>query len=149
MRIALAAALTALSIAPRAEAQAELRLPQPTAPEPRVIQEHGESPIHYRQSPRIVLPTLRLGLGYHGRLPVGGFEGGSAFSFDLYGGAAIRFGRAARTGLYTELGYSYVTFSEHLVSLGLGALHGIGPAPDVDSSIRSGLPGFRLAAGRA
>lgn len=147
MRIALAAALTALLTSAGAGAQPspELGLPPPIAPEPRVIQEQGESPVHYRRSPRIVLPIMRIGAGYHGRLPVGGFEGGSAFSFDLYGGAVTRFGRGARIGLLTEIGYSYVTFSEHLASLGIGVLYGIGPKSAPAPGVPSDNAGLRVA----
>src|SRR5688500_14450990 len=103
------AALAALTMTSSAEAQPalELSLPVPRAPEPRVIEEQGPSPVHYRKSPRIVLPTAQVGLGFHGQLPVGGFDGWSAFSFDVYGGATFRFGRGARAGLLTEIGYSY------------------------------------------
>ncbi|MCK6587788.1 MAG: hypothetical protein HUU21_13735 [Polyangiaceae bacterium] len=148
MRIALAAALTALSISAGVKAQPspELRLPQATAPAPRVIPEQGESPLHYRLSPRIVLPLVRIGAGYHGRLPINGFEGGSAFSFDLHGGAVFRFGRGARAGLLTEAGYSYVTFSEHLASLGIGVVYGLGTAASSrDLDIPSERSSFKIA----
>lgn len=141
------AALTALSTASSAQAQPapELSLPVIKAPEPRVIEEQGESPVHYRRSPRIVLPTMRLGVGYHGRLPIGEFDGASGFTFDAYLGAAVRFGRGARTGLLAQLGYSYVTFPEHLASAGLGVLYGIGaPEPErPDDTFRHA--GFRFA----
>jgi hypothetical protein len=122
--------LTMLAIAAPAAAQ-ELKLPQPTAPEPRVIVERHPSQVHYRRSPRIVLPTLRLGPGIQIRLPVNEQVAKPAFSLDIYMGSVFRFGRGARTGLFVEGGYSYVGFSEHLASAGLGVLHGIG-RPEIE-----------------
>lgn len=109
----------------------DLQLPTPEAPEPRVISEQGPSPLHYRKSPHIVLPTFRTGFGVQLRLPTNGVTGKAAFTADVYVGSTFRFGRDAPTGLITEIGYSYVGFSEHLVSAGLGILHGLGrpPAP--------------------
>jgi hypothetical protein len=108
-----------------------LEIAEPIAPEPRVISEQGSSPLYYRQSPRIVLPTIRIGPGLQIRIPTGKVTAKAAFTLDLYGGATIRFGRGASTGMLLEAGYSYVGFSEHLASLGIGVLHGIGPLPVV------------------
>jgi hypothetical protein len=128
----LAAALTTSLLtlcAPRASAQGTLRWPEPTAPPTRAIDEQGPSPLYYRIPPNIILGSLRLGLGANARVAQGGEEGGWAFALDVLGGAAVRFGRASRFGLWGELGYSYVGFSEHLVSLGVGPMaHKIGPA---------------------
>ncbi len=123
-----------LVVAPPAAAQ-ELQIADPIAPEPRVITEQGPSPVHYRHSPRIVLPTMRIGPGLHVRIPTGNITAKVAFALDLYGGVTIRFGRGASTGMLAEAGYSYVGFSEHLASLGIGVLHGLGrpPAPPDES----------------
>lgn len=107
----------------------ELLLPTPTAPEPRIIAEQGPSPLHYRKSPRVVLPTFRTGFGVQLRLPTDGITGKAAFTADAYFGSTFRFGRDAPTGIITEIGYSYVGFSEHLISVGLGILHGLGLPP--------------------
>jgi hypothetical protein len=107
----------------------ELHLPEPIAPEPRVITEQGPSPLYYRKSPRIVLPTFRSGFGLQVRVPTGDITAKVAFTLNAYIGATIRFGRGASTGLLTEAGYSYVGFSEHLASVGIGVLHGLGRAP--------------------
>jgi hypothetical protein len=113
----------------------ELQIADPIAPEPRVIAEQGPSPLHYRQSARIVMPTLRIGLGLHVRLPTGNITAKAAFALDVYLGTTIRFGRGAPTGMLAEAGYSYVGFSEHLASLGIGVLYGLGrpPAPPGES----------------
>ena len=104
----------------------ELLLPEPAAPEPKVIAEQGPSPVHYRKSPRLVLPTFRTGFGVQVRVPTGNVTGKAAFALDAYFGGAFRFGRGSPTGLLTEIGYSYIGFSEHLASGGIGILHGLG-----------------------
>lgn len=123
-----------LAAATPAAAQ-ELQISDPIAPEPRVITEQGPSPLHYRLSPHIVLPTLRISPGFHVRIPTGNITAKAAFALDFYGGATIRFGRGATTGMLAEAGYSYVGFSEHLASLGIGVLYGLGrpPAPPNES----------------
>jgi hypothetical protein len=137
--IAVPIVLVMMTIAGRSSAQ-QLQLPDPIAPEPRVITEQGPSPLHYRKSPRIVLPTFRSGFGMQVRIPTGDLTAKVAFTLDAYVGATIRFGRGARTGLLTEVGYSYVGFSEHLGSAGIGILYGLGrpPAPPGESQPMGG-----------
>lgn len=136
--------LAMLFVAPSAAAQ-ELKIPPIAAPEPRVIDEQGPSPLHYRKSPQIFLPTLRLGLGIQGRIATENITAKVAFSLDFYAGGVFRFGRGASTGLLTEVGYSYVGFSEHLASLGLGIFHGIGPAVETSRNAgTSGRPRFGI-----
>jgi len=131
------AALAMLLLAPTVAAQ-ELQIPPITVPEPRVITEQAPSPLHYRKSPHIFVPTFRTGLGIQGRIATENITAKVAFALDVYVGGTFRFGRGARTGLLTEVGYSYVGFSEHLASLGIGILHGIGPLRS--SSKGSGSP---------
>lgn len=140
----LLAALAMLFVAAPAAAQ-ELQIPPVTAPEPRIIVEQGESPLHYRRSPKIFIPTIRLGLGLQGRIATENITAKVAFALDVHFGGAFRFGRGASTGLLTEVGYSYIGFSEHLASLGLGILHGIGPVPRSSEGSRSlGRPRFGI-----
>jgi hypothetical protein len=137
-------ALAMLCMAPSTAAQ-ELKIPPITAPEPRVITEQGPSPLHYRKSPRIFIPTFRTGFGIQGRIATENVTAKVAFALDVYVGGTFRFGRGASTGLLTEVGYSYIGFSEHLASLGIGILHGIGPRPEKSSRSSSlGRPRFGI-----
>jgi hypothetical protein len=137
-------ALAMLFVAPTAAAQ-ELQLPPITAPEPRVIAEQGPSPLHYRKSPRIFVPTFRTGFGIQGRIATENITAKVAFTLDAYFGGTFRFGRGASTGLLTEMGYSYVGFSEHLASFGIGILHGVGPGRTSSRVSRSlGRPKFGI-----
>lgn len=122
------AGLAILVASTRAAAE-ELLIPSPSAPEPRIITEQGPSPVHYRKSPHIVLPTFRTGIGVQVRVPTGGVTGKAAFALDAYFGGTFRFGRGSPTGLITEIGYSYIGFSEHLASAGVGILSGLGRPP--------------------
>jgi hypothetical protein len=122
VKTALLAALISLTLWPARAAAQELVLPEPTAAPRRVIEEHGQSPLYYRQSPRYVFPMFRTGIGAQGRLPIGDVEGGVAFTADVEVGLAVRFHRSARFGAMFEGGYSYVGFSEHLANAGLGLI---------------------------
>jgi len=122
-------AVLAIPAAATPAAAEELRLPDPVVPEPKVITEQGPSPVYYRKSPHLVLPTFRTMFGVQIRVPTGNVTGKAAFTLDAYFGGAIRFGRGSPTGLLTELGYSYIGFSEHLASGGIGILHGLGRPP--------------------
>jgi hypothetical protein len=119
----------AMLVAPNPAAAQDLQIAEPVAPKPSIISEQGPSPLYYRQSPRIVSPTIRISPGLHVRIPAYNVTAKAAFALDIYAGATIRFGRGASTGILAEGGYSYVGFSEHLASLGLGVLHGIGHSP--------------------
>lgn len=119
----------AMLLAATPAAAQELQIAEPISPEPRVISEQGPSPLHYRLSPHIVLPLIRIGPGLAVRIPTDNNTAKAAFALDLYGGAAIRFGRGASTGILAEAGYSYVGFSEHFFSTGIGLLYGIGRLP--------------------
>lgn len=124
-----ASTVFAMVVAATPAAAQELQIAEPLAPEPRVVSEQSPSPLHYRLSPHLVLPTMRIGPGLHVRIPTGNITAKVAFALDLYGGVTIRFGRGASTGMLAEAGYSYVGFSEHLASLGIGVLHGLGRPP--------------------
>ncbi len=139
LRSCCVAALLAWS--PSAVAQ-EL-LASPPLPAPRVVAERGASPTYYRLSPRVMLPVFRGGFGAQFRSAPDDAAASVAFTFDVMGGVVARFDRASRHGLIAEVGYTFSGFSQHLASLGLGAMTGLGALADRDGRARAA--GFRVA----
>jgi hypothetical protein len=102
-----------------AHAAPELGLAQPEAPPARVVVEDGPSPMYYRLREDTLAFAWRTSLGAAFR------DGDQAFQLSMLLGAATRFGRGARSGLWAEAGYAYETFHEHLFVVGVGpALRG-------------------------
>jgi hypothetical protein len=106
---------------PAAAHAEDLDLGEPEAPPVRTVVERGESPLYYRLPPDVVAVAARSSLGLAMR------DGDGAFALSTLAGASIRFGRGASAGLWTEAGYAYERFHEHLFLLGAGpSLHGSG-----------------------
>jgi hypothetical protein len=106
-----------------------LKFPEPLAPAPRVVMEKSPSDVYYRLPRPGGIGTFRFGIGTQVRVPDGEQEGVAYFALDVLVGAAFRFTRTSRAGVWIEGGYSYVSSSEHLASLGLGPiLYKFGPS---------------------
>jgi hypothetical protein len=55
-------------------------------------------------------------------------DGDDAFMLSLMLGASFKLGRGSHAGVWTEAGYSYERFGEHLFMLGAGpSMRGLGP----------------------
>lgn len=134
MRALAPAIVAALLTLPGVAAGQVLQLPEPTAPTPRVVEEKSPPEPYYRLPKPSPMVALRFGLGTQVRVPEGGEQAAkAAFALDVLVGAAFRFSRGSRLGAWIEGGYSYVSFSEHLVSLGIGPmLYKIGPSSSDD-----------------
>jgi len=89
-------------------------------PAPRVIHEDTPGPIYYRIPSDLVRPLIRDSVGMAMRPTTMDHPGGVAFTFDIVAGAAIQFGRGSPWGLWSEAGYSYSRFHDHLAVLGIG-----------------------------
>ncbi len=124
-------------------ALAQESLPAPPLPAPRVVTELRPSPLYYRLSPRVVLPLFRGAFGAQFRRAPDEASGSVAFTLDVTGGVVIRADRASPYGLLAEAGYSYAGFSQHLASLGVGAMVGLGAVADREGHARAA--GFRVA----
>lgn len=122
------AAVIALPSVVAAQTQT-LKFPEPSAPAPRVVTEKSPSDAYYRLPRPGAIGTFRFGIGTQVRVPDGEQEGVAYFALDVLGGAAFRFTRTSRAGVWIEGGYSYVSASEHLASLGVGPiLYKFGPS---------------------
>lgn len=121
--------LAVLTLAP-SFADAQLRLPEPTAPPQVVIEEQGESPLYYRLPDDSALFTGRTALGATWRSDDDGTGiPGWGFSLDVALGGEFGFGRGSRAAWALEGGYSYVYEGEHLFSAGTGiVIRRFGPA---------------------
>jgi hypothetical protein len=117
-----ALAALAASMPAAARADGKLALPEPAMPAPREVVEQGESPVYYRSPDDTLLPSARLNLGTATRLAEVGETPKTAFRLDLLAGAAFAPARGSRFAVLGELGYSYVGFSEHYFTAGLGPL---------------------------
>lgn len=126
-----------------ASAFAQLALPEVRARAPRVVREEGAAPRYYLLSPRLALPMIRLGIGAQFRQERAALPDTVAFAADVYGGLIVRAGRGARWGAVAEAGYGFVGFSQHLVSVGLGAVYGLAARADGDGVPRRA--GVRVA----
>lgn len=100
-----------------ASARPALDLAEPSAPPRREVAENGTSPVYYRMPPNAVSLLVRTSIGARTRWTG---ERDTAFTVDALAGAAIRFARDSRFGLWIEGGYSYATSGEHLALLGIG-----------------------------
>ena len=94
-------------------------LPAPPTTQRAIIHEDTVSPLHFRKPDDTVRLIARVALGADIR-SAESHEGGGAFAADLFYGAAIRFQRASDVGLWTEAGYSYSRFHDHLLVIGAG-----------------------------
>ena len=103
-----------LLVAAPAAADPGFDLPEPAAPEPAVVREDTPGPLYYRLPDDTVRFLARSGVGTELRTR------GTGFTLDELVGAAVAFGRGARTGLWIEGGYSYAGFGDHLAVLGVG-----------------------------
>lgn len=101
---------------------------EPEMPPPKKIAEQGESPKELRL-PRDGLDWgVRLNVGPTARLGIGREIGKTAFALDVLLGATLPLRRGGRWAVFGETGYSFVGFSEHLASFGMGPMiRGLGP----------------------
>lgn len=107
------ATLPARARAERLDGPAEL-------PPPRVIREDSPGPTYYRIPSDILRALIRDSVGMAMRSGTMDHPGGVAFTFDLLAGAAFQLGRGSSWGLWSEAGYSYSRFHDHLALLGIG-----------------------------
>jgi hypothetical protein len=128
---------------PPASALAQVALPEVTLRTPRVVREEGIAPRYYLLSPRLFLPMARIGIGAQFREERATLPDTTAFAADAYLGLIVRAERGARWGAITEAGYGFVGFSQHLASVGLGAVYGLAARADRDGVPRSA--GVRVA----
>lgn len=126
-----------------AGALAQVALPEVQMRAPRVVREEGVAPRHYLLSPRLLLPMIRFGIGAQFREERPALPDTTAFALDVYAGLIVRAGRGARWGAITEAGYGFVGFSQHLASVGLGAVYGLAARADRDGVTRRA--GLRVA----
>jgi len=105
-----------------AHASPGLELAEPQAPPVRVVVEDGDSPLYYRLPPDTASVASRTAVGAAMR------DGDTAFMLSLTLGASFKLGRGSHAGVWTEAGYSYERFHEHLFMLGVGpSARGLGP----------------------
>lgn len=107
---------------------------EPDMPPAKRIAEHGESPRELRL-PRDGLDWgIRGNVGPTARLGIGKEIGKTAFALDVLLGATLPLRRGGRYALLGETGYSFVGFSEHLASFGVGPMvRGLGPSSSMSS----------------
>jgi hypothetical protein len=118
-----------------AHASPSLDLGEPQAPPVRVVVEDGDSPLYYRLPPDTVSLASRTAFGAAIR------DGDGAFALSTMVGASIQLGRGSHAGVWTEAGYSYERFHEHLLMVGAGpSVRGLGPKLLFDE----GVLGFHL-----
>lgn len=124
----------ATTLARGARADTPPMFADPDMPPPRRIVEKGESPRELRL-PRDGLDWgMRGNIGPATRLGIGKEIGKTAFAFDVIVGATLPLKRGGRWGLLGETGYSFVGFSEHLATFGVGPMmRGLGPSSPFDS----------------
>jgi hypothetical protein len=117
----LAAAL--LVAAPAVAAAPRIDLPEPDGPEPRVIEEGADSPLHYRLPDDIVSYWGRLMLGVQMLLPQSEIERSDVearFALDVLPGMEIGFGRRSSAMVVIEGGYGFTYDATHWFVAGAG-----------------------------
>lgn len=104
-----------------AAASPGLGLADPVAPAIGEVMETEPSPTYFRIPPNVVTYASRSALGTQTRWADGERE--TSFALDLLVGAAVRFGRDAKVGLWFEGGYAWVKGHSHLAVVGVGPVH--------------------------